>query len=167
MRVNIIDAMFVFGIIVVFALVLFLGSNAHCAQVPVVVRIAQGEIGKGEQGGDNRGRQVKVYTQGKEVAWCAGFVSYVLSRSGKKQPYFLSAKSFWKNFAEYRVRVPAAGDIIVIDRGGKKGHVGIVEQVRGGYIVTIEGNVGRYPAVVRRVTYRIGHIKNLLGFVRV
>ncbi len=147
------------GLFLILASVMASGS-AHAADV---VKIAQSQIGKGEIGGDNRGPIVRQYTKGKEVAWCAGFVSWTLSRAGIDIPYYLAAKSY---LGFRRVATPRAGDIIVLRRTGGS-HVGIVENVRGGVITTIQGNVGPYPARVKRVTYTLGHIKNLIGFVRV
>lgn len=143
----------------------FIGSRpAHAASI---VEIAQSQIGKGEIGGDNRGPQVKKYTRGQEVAWCAAFVSWVRSQSGQASPYLLAARSYWKNYSHKRVARPRSGDLIIFARGNHQGHIGIVERVQGNTITTIEGNVGKFPATVRRFTYQIGNIKNLLGFVRV
>lgn len=152
------------GIII---LLMFICTNVQSSGD--MVRIAQSQIGRGEIGGDNRGKDVKEFTRGKEVPWCAGFVSYVAHKAGKSDRYFLSAKSFWRVYRDKRVRIPKAGDIICFTRGpvdGPLGHVGIVETVNGNIITTIEGNVGEYPAKVKRLTYKLGEIKNLLGFVR-
>lgn len=135
-----------------------------------MVSIAESQIGKGEIGGNNKGLQIEKYTKGKDVAWCAAFVSWTIQHSGKERPYLLSAKSYWKIYRSSRVRSPRPGDVICFYRGGRRsgyGHVGIVEYVRGNRLITIEGNVGRYPAKVKRVTYNIHHIPNLLGFVRI
>ncbi len=135
-----------------------------------VVRIAESQIGKGEAGGDNRGAVVKGYTGGKEVAWCAGFVSWVLQRAGKGQPYILHARDYWTVYKGKRVGEPRPGDVIVFWRGsrsGGQGHVGIVERVTATQVVTIQGNVGEYPAKVKRIVYARGEIPRLLGFVRV
>lgn len=135
-----------------------------------IVKIAQGELGKGEQGGDNRGVSVRKYTRGKEVAWCAGFVSWVLQKSGRGKTYILSAREYWNIHKNNRVQTPRPGDVIVLYRGSRRdftGHVGIVERVEGKKIFTIEGNVGSFPAKVKRVQYQLGKISNLIGFVRI
>lgn len=145
------------------------GTKAHASESKIV-KVAQTQIGKGEIGGDNRGSTVKFYTKGQEVAWCAAFVSWTLRQSGHDLPYLLSARSYYKNPNFKHVKQPKSGDIIVFYRGKRTdntGHVGIVEEVRGNKITTIEGNVGKYPAVVKRITYDINNIKNLIGFVRV
>lgn len=149
----------IFAIILLFVLV----SSSYAGDV---VSIARSQLGQGEIGGDNRGSIVKKYTKGKEVAWCSGFVSWVVNKAGKNDNYFLSARSWLKAKGSKRTSSPRPGDIIVFSRGNRTGHVGIVETVHGKSITTIEGNVGRYPARVKRCTYTIGRIRNLIGFVR-
>ncbi len=159
-----------FGLSIIILALVFISS---CGRPPLafgaenkIVEIAESQIGKGEIGGDNKGEVVKMYTKGKEVAWCAGFVSFCWNRAGARGHYFLSALSFWQNKVCRRVSIPQPGDVIVLSRGSHQGHVGIVERVQGSSITTIEGNVGKFPATVRRITYNINHIPHLLGFVR-
>lgn len=158
-------------IIAILALILaLLTTCAFADQGQRIVKIAESQIGKGEQGGNNKGKEVKKYTQGKEVPWCAGFVSWTLRHAGKEIPYLLSATAYWSLYANARIKQPKAGDIICFYRGGRKsgrGHVGIVEKVYRGSITTIEGNVGNYPAKVTRRHYKINNIPRLLGFVRI
>lgn len=146
-------------------LVVFCLTLSSCtAYAGDVVKIARSQLGQGEMGGDNRGPVVKKYTNGQEVSWCAGFVSWTLKKAGKETPYLLAARSYLKHGK--RVTKPQPGDIIVLTRKGG-GHVGIVESVSGNNIVTIEGNKGKYPAVVKRVNYTLGKIPQLIAFVRV
>jgi hypothetical protein len=139
-----------------------------------IVSIAQSEIGRGETIGDNRGADVLRYTQEKSCAWCAGFVSYVLSRAkaNEKLGYNLSARSIYNKAKKLNwiVSKPQAGDLIVFWRGsrnGNLGHVGIVEYVDAQYIYTIEGNTGEFPSKVKRLKYKRHNIQRLLGFVRI
>jgi len=155
-----------FAVALIFLILLLCLAPAK-VEANEMVRIAQSQIGKGEIYGDNKGPEVKKYTKGQEVAWCAAFVSWVRFRSGQSDNYFLAARSYWKNYGHKRVGVPRPGDLIVFSRGSKGGHIGIVEKVQGGTITTIEGNSGKFPAKVRRFTYKLGSIKNLLGFIRV
>ena len=153
-------------------LFLFIGSvDPALSAENRIVEIARSQLGKGEIGGNNKGSQVKAYTLGQEVSWCAGFVSWVLKEAGvSRQKYLLSARRYWVDYKANRVKTPRAGDIICFYRGIRGdwiGHVGIVEKVQGQTLVTIEGNVGRYPARVKEIRYRIGHIPHLLGFVRI
>lgn len=157
------------GILIIVALIL-LPSCAYSDQGNTIVKVAQSQIGKGEEYGDNKGSIVKKYTRGKEVAWCAGFVSWTLQRSGKDKPYLLSARSYWTTYKSKRTKSPRPGDVIVFYRGtpgSGQGHVGIIEKIKGKQIFTIQGNVGPYPARVKRIVYNIDHIPHLLGFVRV
>lgn len=132
-----------------------------------MVAIARTQIGLGEIGGNNRGPIVEKYTKGQDVAWCASFVSWVRFRAGQQHNYLLAARSYWTIYARQRVALPRAGDLIIFSRGSHQGHIGIVERVQGQDITTIEGNVGAYPARVKEFHYRLGHIKSLLGFVRI
>lgn len=154
------------------AIVLILVLLVTPAHAESVVEVARSQLGKGEIGGNNRGPEVKKYTRGQEVPWCAAFVSWVLlhSRSaGKSRGYILAARSYWQIYSDKRCQFPSAGDIIVFSRGTHYGHVGIVEKVRGNSITTIEGNVSEVPgtsAKVIRRNYTVGKIKNLVGFIR-
>jgi uncharacterized protein (TIGR02594 family) len=146
------------GVFILFV-TLLLTSPANAS----VLSVARSQIGKGEIGGNNRGPVVHQYTQGQNVPWCAGFVSWTLKQSGKKAPYLLRAKSYLKYGK--RVLMPKPGDLVVFNRKGG-GHVGIVESVNGKKITTIEGNVGSFPAKVKRFHYTRGKIKNFVAFVR-
>lgn len=157
-------------VVILVLLAVLLIAGCHETAHADVVAIAQSQIGRGEIGGDNKGPSVKMYTRGREVAWCAGFVSWVLKEEGLfRDEYLLSARAFWTKYKAHRVTNPRPGDIICFyrgSRGGTLGHVGIVEKVDAGYITTIEGNKGAFPAKVKRCRYKIGEIKKLLGFVR-
>jgi len=126
--------------------------------------IAQSEIGHGEEWGNNRGKFVRMYLNGREnLPWCAGFVSYCIKKSGAHVPYTLRAKDFLT--LGKKVTTPKPGDLIIFTRKGG-GHVGIVEQTTPQTITTIEGNTGDFPSKVKRITYRRSHINNFLAFVR-
>lgn len=134
---------------------------------------ARHEIGKGELGADNAGPDVFKYTHGQKSPWCAAFVSYVMDYSGIHDfGYLLSARSYY-NKARVMGRLkhhdPRPGDLIVFSRGQAHswtGHIGIIENVGPDRITTIEGNVGLYPAYVKRCSYRLGAIPHLLGFIK-
>lgn len=168
---KIIRSIWICNILIAIGFALLLGGcfNTKEAHADSIVEVAVGELGKGEISGDNKGAEVKKYTKGQEVAWCAAFVSYVRSRSGDKSNYLLSAKSYWEIYKEKRVKNPKPGDIICFYRGsrsGNRGHVGIVEKVDDKYVYTIEGNKGAYPAKVKRLRYEKDNIPKLLGYVR-
>ncbi|MDD5009389.1 MAG: CHAP domain-containing protein [Syntrophorhabdaceae bacterium] len=130
-----------------------------------IVSIARSEIGHGETWGNNRGSDVRKYLGGRDgLPWCAGFVSYCAKKSGLYLPYTLRAKDYLR--IGKITSNPQSGDLIVFSRNGG-GHIGIIEKVNKDKITTIEGNVGNYPARVKRITYTRSHIKNLLAFVRI
>lgn len=157
------------GMIIIILIIIMIAGchNSTPAIAKDIVKVSESQIGKGEIYGNNKGPQVKKYTRGKEVAWCAGFVSWCRYHSGKKRgDYYLSALSYWTSPSFKHVHSPKKGDIIVFKRGNRQGHVGIIEKVEGKKIITIEGNVGRFPSHVRRMNYQLGNIPHLIGFVR-
>lgn len=134
-----------------------------------IIEIARTQIGLGEEGENNAGNIVFKYTKGRQVPWCAAFVSWTLEQAGYSKGYLFSARSFWKSSSFKRVSKPQAGDLIIFWREskiGKKGHIGIIESIQDNTITTIEGNVGNFPAKVKRYHYTLGKIPRLLGFVR-
>lgn len=142
---------------------IFFSPKAGASEITPLA-VAQSQIGKGEAGANNCGPYVRRYLNGREnLPWCAGFVSYCFRRAGYNLPYTLRAKNYLKYGKE--VSHPIPGDVIVFTRRGG-GHVGIVEQVKGDTIITIEGNTGKYPSKVKRVIYN-GKPKNLLAYIRV
>lgn len=84
--------------------------------------------------------------------WCAMFVSYCMNKAGVLQNVvkkFASCSIGWKWFrskgqTRNRGYIPQKGDIIFFDWNPEKGdgidHVGIVNNVNGEYIYTLEGN---------------------------
>lgn len=132
----------------------------HATAEKVVMR-AMYEIGNGEVGGDNKGPDVARFMKGYQAPWCAGFVSYVLWESGMNIRYDVAAKKLCDQFKE--VETPREGDLVGYHRSDPKswkGHVGIVRRVKDGYLETIEGNVGGYPARVRIIKRKIEDVKN-------
>lgn len=137
-----------------------------------IVTLAISEIGNGEIGKNNAGEYVKRYNKGLEVAWCAGFVSYILKQAGFDElDYSLSAKAIY-NQAKLKNRViltPKAGYLIVFWRNNPKswkGHIGIIEEIDKDYIYTIEGNREPFPATVKRFKYGQNDVPRLLGYIK-
>ncbi len=83
--------------------------------------------------------------------------------AGDRRNYFLAARSYWSHYK--RIHYPKPGDLILFKRGNRGGHIGIVKEASGGTVITIEGNVGKYPARVRIFKHQLNE-PNLLGFVR-
>lgn len=130
-----------------------------------LVNIARSQIGCGEWGANNKGLCVRAYMKGQEgLPWCAGFVSYCLERAGYQYHYTFRALDFAK-FGEsiYPTEVQS-GDLVIFKRNGG-GHIGIVERVNKHLFISIEGNVGAYPAYVKRVKHNFNE-KNIYRFIR-
>jgi len=138
-----------------------------------LVKIAISHLGNGEEGGNNKGKWVKLYNRGLEAPWCAGFVSYVMKEVDiDGLGYSLSAKDLYNRGRSlgYGKEKPRTGDLICFYRDNPKswkGHIGIVEKVDEEYIYTIEANKGNYPAKVARYKYKKDNVPKLLGYIRV
>ncbi len=145
------------------------------------LEIAANELGKAEIGANNGGENVDRYLTSvgrpanSREAWCAAFISYCLIWASRKDGVALKfkvssgAKRLADNVATIGCKVAPEnvkpGHIICFYRGPKRKwkttwtrHVGIVSDVKvrpdGKVdIETIEGNVGAYPARVRKFNY--------------
>jgi len=109
-----------------------------------VVAAAQKEIGTREGNVPNTGQKVSAYLRytGIKTAapWCAVWVSYVFGQAGYSQP-----KTAWSPDlfpASRQVKEPKPGNVLGIyfSSLGRIGHCGIVENLRGEYVNSIEGN---------------------------
>lgn len=102
--------------------------------------------------------------------WCSFFVGWVLEEAARRDGIVMPFRRYWAPgkphggakklaiaIAEGSGRmvnpklIPIPGDIVVWDRGKKgswQGHIALVSRTVGSLVYTIEGNVGRYPAVV-------------------
>jgi hypothetical protein len=137
-----------------------------------IVKVAVRQIGYGEVGANNEGKFIKAIggTQGEE--WCAAFAGWCGEQAHKelelKLPCArsLGAKKMGKNIAGAGSKfmdplLAKPGDFIVWHRGtlGWQGHIGVVEKVVDGLVHTIEGNVGKYPAKVKRLIHDVSKEK--------
>ena len=150
----------------------------------LALTFAIGELGHGEEGGNNSGRYVEGYKDmvfdgddDDDGAWCAAFVSWCLRKAASqldiKLPFSLSqgAKALFRNISEagQLVTHPRAGDVVCWDRGKPgswQGHIGFVESYENGILRTIEGNVGRFPSIVSRFVHDLENETRLIGFAR-
>lgn len=142
-----------------------------------IVLVAAANVGYGELSKNNEGPFIAAIggIQGRE--WCATFAGYCIERAytrmGLKAPMVrsASAKRLTKNVAALGVSFKdphraKPGDLVCWHRGllGWQGHVGIVERVEeDGLIHTIEGNVGKFPAKVKRLVHDVSK-ERLYGF---
>lgn len=142
---------------------------------------AVGELkaGAGEVGGNNRGPFVKKYLNGivsEGNPWCAGFLSFCFAQhpAGMPFPYTVGARNILQHFkkkdwaqAPNSGYSPTPGDVVVWWRESMpsgKGHVGLVHQLRDGFLYTIEGN--KSPNV-QGFSYVFSRMDKLLGFGQV
>lgn len=108
-----------------------------------------------ERGGNNRGADVeRLLTQvGRPPGdpWCAAYVYDAFRRAceligGVPNPCPKTASVFrlWERApAEFRAKDPLPGDVFVYLGAGGKGHTGIVTDVTGTHLITVDGNTQR------------------------
>lgn len=162
------------------------GAGSLLGEAALAAARAEAARGAGEEGGNNRGPDIRVYLDGlaqEGADWCAGFVSWChregARRLGRAMPfrYSLGARDIRNQFRDRRwafaaslAQPPLPGDVVVWWRGapsGWQGHIGIVERCADGILATIEGNRGPYPSRVSRHRYVLGRMERLLGFGRI
>lgn len=152
-----------------------MGGSAT-GRAALAAAIGELKAGAGEVGGNNKGPFVKKYLNGIVPVgnpWCAGFVSFCYAQvpSGMPFGYSVGARNVLHEFKKKgwaqppnRGYLPQPGDIVTFWReslASGKGHVGIVHQLRDGFLYTIEGN--RSPKV-QGFSYVFGRMDKLLGY---
>ncbi len=161
------------------------GDDAQSALALEALKVAIEEIGHGEEGGNNSGPHVAKYhgiqddhDPDDDGSWCSSFCSWAYEEAGRRLGVTLpfqrsgGAKRLFKNVVSTGkvVSNPLPGDLVLWDRGlvgSWQGHIAIVEAVENGVLLTIEGNVGKYPAKVRRLSHDLGRQHRLEGFARI
>lgn len=101
-------------------------------------------------------------------AWCAAFVSFVLSENNAiSAPYECSVYYMWKKAKDTKqtVKTPKVNDIIVYNWNGDSvpDHVGIISKIDGDILTVIEGNYNK--AVGVRTISKTS--KKIFGYIRV
>lgn len=119
------------------------------------------QLGVREATGRNDGDPSKLYADGEQIAWCAAFVRTAFEKTGNPLPgnrWTIRAVATMRDeLAKAGALLspgtkPARGDIIGFrtrvgsDAGGGN-HVGLVVEVLGDRVRTIEGNVGNAVAI--------------------
>jgi hypothetical protein len=145
------------------------------------LEISFGELGHGEEGKNNCGPYIEKYLNGlaePPANWCAGFVSWCYLKAVEKEPmpfgYSLSARAIYNEFKrkKWLVKKPQPGDLIFFWResiDSWMGHIGFVlsDFIKSeNRIDTIEGNKGRFPAMVVVFEYQLP-IPQLLAYGRI
>lgn len=141
--------------------------------------VATSNIGFGESGANNEGGLLVAIGcpigEGRE--WCAYLMNYCYRKAAQRLkvvcPFRLhrrpgvlesSAKRLVKNLAAFGSHytdpmLARPGDLVCWGKANPldwRGHVGMVERVDpDGILHTIEGNVGRYPAKVKRLVHDV------------
>lgn len=105
--------------------------------------------------------------------WCAAFVSWCFEEASLRLGYrmwsgrnHLAKKLVTKNFTQ--IEKPVPGCLFLLHRGAagaKTGHVGFyVRDLEDGWVEVIDGNIGPFPAKVKRRRYNPSHDPNFMGF---
>ncbi len=145
-----------------------------------LIEVCEGEIGTSEPKGDDK--YIKYYNEtgsmsfGMNVAWCAIFVTWCKAKAGIDKsviPHFASCdlgknwfeeRSLYKKSRAYGGNyVPKRGDIIFFSSKYAQNdstHVGIVTNVSGNAVSTIEGNTSNKVA---RRSYSVAS-KYIIGY---
>jgi hypothetical protein len=132
-----------------------------------LVAAARGYLGVAEATGRNDGVPSELFVFGEKKAWCAGFCARVYADAGAPLPgktYLLPSVSYmedrmieaarWVSAADVRANgahLIGPGDLVFFltranSDNGPGRHVEIVEEVKGGVIHTIGGNVSNKVA---------------------
>lgn len=131
-----------------------------------IVRVAEGNLGFGEEGGNNQGPFLRAIGAPPGAEWCAYFAWYCIRRgaayaelevpgfrgSGNARRLGLAVARCANGFTTLSISQVQPGDLVVLERGTSEytGHVRVVVENLLPQLAQIEGNSGRYPAVVRR-----------------
>ncbi|KUF45273.1 CHAP domain-containing protein [Myroides marinus] len=128
---------------------------------------------------NNRGPGVKKYLNsvglGEGYAWCMAFIYWcvqeVCNDYGVQNPLQKTGGVLaqWNGSKVLRVDKPEKGDVFIMDFGKGLGHAGIIVDVEGDVITTIEGNTNdeasREGYIVAEKKRKIKSINK--GFIRV
>lgn len=131
-----------------------------------VYEIARGQLGVKEASGNNDGVEIEMYLRytnlGKGHEWCAAFVSWCYGQAGLPIPRTpWSPALFPKNRQIMFPKVQRADLFAIYSAVAKRiNHVGMVADIQGHFVRTIEGNSAdrvqsRYRN--RRTIYRYGN----------
>lgn len=155
-------------------------KSNNMTQIDRLLQYANSQIGKGERGKNNSGPYIEFLSNGKTGNWCATFVSTCFeqvnicpdmparNRRGAKALVKYIANDLTSGMwiakprrinAPIIITSPKPGDVIAWHRtpgadGWRdwRGHVELIESYNHntGVLITIAGNVGRFPAKVKR-----------------
>lgn len=114
--------------------------------------IAKSQIGVVEEGGNNRGPQIREYLAVTNLSegnpWCAAFVAWCMKQAGIKDWPMTADTWALKDWAKrnnllFNTGPPETGDVfLLLDSEGQPKHTGFVLSPGVGVFVALEGNVG-------------------------
>ena len=116
-----------------------------------VLKVARAEIGTKESPSGSNRVKYNTWYYGKEVSgsaypWCMAFVQWCFNQAGMPLPYktaSCSALMRWSvEHGRWVVSDYKPGDVLLFDFGGDgdPDHVGILDSIEAGKLVSIEGN---------------------------
>ena len=122
-----------------------------------VLELAAAEVGVREEGGRNCGPRVEQYLAAVGLPagnpWCAAFVYYVLDKAARELnmrtgcPRTGKVARMWRRATIWRSQRPAPGMVFIHlekpEDPESIGHCGIVTDVAGTHILSIEGNTNQ------------------------
>ena len=142
------------------------------------LRLALRDIGVSEDPPrSNSGPRVRKYLAAAGIngpaPWCMAFVNYMYEKAGRPivHPNEASVGFFedWARKQGYLVEVPERGDIVCyrFDADNWPDHVGIVEEVKGSRIATVEGNTSLSNDANGGMVMRRNRVISRCRFVRI
>ena len=125
-----------------------------------IIKVAKSQVGVMEDPlGSNRGPEINRYLASLDCLpgnfWCAAFIYWCFKEASQNLSVpnlvFKTAGCImnWNHSKEKRITSAEAtanpsliipGQLFILDFGNGKGHTGIIEKVKGGFLHTIEGN---------------------------
>ncbi len=109
-----------------------------------ILTIARTQIGVREETGKNDGLAVEAYLKytgnKKGEPWCASFVSWVYAKAGLAMPRSAWSPALFPKIRQTLNPLPAGVFGIYFEKHQRIAHCGLVENTKGSWIYTIEGN---------------------------
>lgn len=126
--------------------------------VKKILEIARKEIGVTEYPANSNKVKYNTAYYGREVfgaayPWCCAFIWWLFQQAGAKELFYGGGKiasctmlmNYYKRQKQFKTSNPLPGDLVFFNfdkNAADAEHIGIVESVNGGIVITIEGNTG-------------------------
>ncbi len=139
------------------------------ARAKHLLEIAASQVGTREATGKNDGEQVEKYLQytgnRKGEAWCASFVSWAFAQAGLRQPRTAWSPALFPYSRIVKGAAKARVFGIYFANKGRIAHAGLVEDYKGSWLYTIEGNTNIAGSREGDGVYRkIRHVKTIKAY---